>query len=404
MARSNIHVGLEIGSTKTVMVVAEIKPDESAKILGMGETRTAGVRKGEIADYKQVRACVKSALLEAEDVSDVVIKSVFLAVTGAHIKGVNNTGTFRIPDDEQEVDRHHLEEVKEIARDIAIPSEHVYLHHLARHFTLDGQAHSTVPFGLLGRKLEADYHIVHGIRTRIQNSIKCVREIPLEVDDVVFAPIASAQICLNRERKEDGALVIDIGGETTDYVLYIDGAIAAAGCVPVGGNHVSNDIHLVTRIPFSKAEKVKVAEGNASADPASSVGIVKVEDEKGFPPIEIKRQVLNDVIRGRLEEAFELVIEGLPSGALEKIGTGVFLTGGSSQMRGIGELACEVFDLPVYKPEQPDVSGVHAYFKDPQYATALGLIRYAQILGEEKSSIGPGKMKGLIKTFWPFGS
>jgi cell division protein FtsA len=114
MARSNIHVGLEIGSTKTVMVVAEIKPDESAKILGMGETRTAGVRKGEIADYKQVRACVKSALLEAEDVSDVVIKSVFLAVTGAHIKGVNNTGTFRIPDDEQEVDRHHLEEVKKL--------------------------------------------------------------------------------------------------------------------------------------------------------------------------------------------------------------------------------------------------------------------------------------------------
>jgi cell division protein FtsA len=172
----------------------------------------------------------------------------------------------------------------------------------------------------------------------------------------------------------------------------------------VGGNHVSNDIHLVTHIPFSKAEKVKIAEGNASADPASSVGIVKVEDEKGFPPIEIKRQVLNDVIRGRLEEAFELVIEGLPSGALEQIGTGVFLTGGTSQMRGIGELACEVFDLPVYKPEQPDVSGVHAYFKDPQYATALGLIRYAQILDEEKPSIGAGKMKGLIKTFWPFGS
>ena len=404
MARSKIHVGLEIGSTKTVMVAAEIKPDESAKILGMGETRSAGVRKGEIEDYKQVRACVKSALLEAEDVSDVVIKSVFLSVTGAHIKGINNTGTFRLPEDEQEVDRHHLEEVKEIARDIAIPSEHVYLHHLARHFTLDGQAHSTVPYGLLGRTLEADYHIVHGIRTRIQNSIKCVREIPLDVDDVVFAPIASAQICLNRERKEDGALVIDIGGETTDYVLYLNGAIAASGCVPVGGNHVSNDIHLVTHIPFSKAEKVKIAEGNASADPASSVGIVKVEDEKGFPPIEINRQVLNDVIRGRLEEAFELVMEGLPEGALDQIGTGVFLTGGSSQMRGIGELACEVFDLAVYKPEQPDVSGVHAYFKDPQYATALGLIRYAQILDEERPGARIGKMKGLLKTFWPFGS
>jgi len=325
-------------------------------------------------------------------------------VTGAHIQGVNNTGTFRLPEEDREIDGNHLEEVKEIARDIAIPSDHVYLHHLARHFTLDGQAHSTVPYGLLGRTLEANYHIVHGIRTRIQNSIKCVREIPLDVDDVVFAPIASAQICLNRERKDDGALVIDIGGETTDYVLYIDGAIAASGCVPVGGNHVSNDIHLVTHIPFSKAEKVKIAEGNASADPASSVGIVKVEDEKGFPPIEINRQVLNDVIRGRLEEAFELVVEGLPEGALSQIGTGVFLTGGSSQMRGIGELACEVFDLPVYKPEQPDVSGVHAYFKDPQYATALGLIRYAQILDEERPDSQISKVKGMIKNFWPFGS
>ena len=403
MARSKIHVGLEIGSTKTVMVVAEIKPDESAKILGMGETRSIGVRKGEIADFKQVRACVKDALVEAEDVSDVVIKSVYLAVTGAHIQGVNNKGTFRLPEGEQSVDRHHLDEVKEIARDIAIPSDHVYLHHLARHFTLDGQAHATVPYGLLGKTLDADYHVVHGVRTRIQNSIKCVREVPLEVDDVVFAPIASAQICLNRERKEDGALVIDIGGETTDYVLYLDGAIAASGCVPVGGNHVSNDIHLVTNIPFSKAEKVKIAEGNASADPASSIGIVKVEDEKGFQPIEINRQVLNDVIRGRLEEAFELVIAGLPEGALKQIGTGIFLTGGTSQMRGIGELACEVFDRPVYKPEQPDVSGVHAYFKDPQYATALGLIRYAQILDEEQPAMGGG-LKKLFKTFWPFGS
>lgn len=404
MARSKIHVGLEIGSTKTVMVVAEIKPDESAKILGLGETKTAGVRKGEIADYKQVRACVKAALLEAEDVSDVVIKSVFLAITGAHIEGVNNTGTFRLPEGEQEVDQDHLEEVKEIARDIAIPSDHVYLHHLARHFTLDGQTHNTVPYGLLGRTLDADYHIVHGIRTRIQNSIKCVREIPLEVDDIVFAPIASAQICLNRERKDDGALVIDIGGETTDYVLYLDGALAASGCVPVGGNHVTNDIHLVTHIPFTKAEKIKIAEGNASADPASSVGIVKVEDEKGFPPVEINRQVLNDVIRGRIEEAFNLVKEKLPEKALEDVGTGVFLTGGTSQMRGIGELACEIFGLPVYKPEQPDVSGVHAYFKDPQYATALGLIRYAQILDEERPRASEGKLKGFFKSFWPFGT
>ncbi|MEN8694062.1 MAG: cell division protein FtsA [Akkermansiaceae bacterium] len=404
MARSKIHVGLEIGSTKTVMVVAEIKPDQSVKILGLGETRSAGVRKGEIADYKQVRACVKAALMKAEDVSDVIIKSVFLAVTGTHVSGNNNVGTFRLPDDEEEVSYEHLDEVREIAKDIAIPSDNVYLHHLPRHFNLDGQMHSKVPYGLLGKQLEADYHIVHGIRTRIQNSIKCVREIPLDVDDVVFAPIASAQIALNTERKESGALVIDMGGGTTDYVLYLDGAIAASGCVPVGGDHVTNDINLVTKIPFLKAEKVKVAEGHASDDPAYSVGNIKVPDEKGFPEIEISRQVLNEVIRARLEHTLEIILDRLPEGSLKNIGSGVFLTGGASQQRGFGELAFDVFGLPVYRPEQPEVSGVHAYFKDPQYATALGLIRYAQILDQERPGARVGRMKSMIRSIWPFGS
>lgn len=403
MARPRYHVGLEIGSTKTVMVVAEIKPDESAKILGVSDTRSVGVRKGEIVDLRKVRACVKEVLVEAEDYSDITIDTVHLAVTGEHIKGVNHTGTFRLPDGEQVVDQYHLDEVKEIASDIAIPSDHVYLHQTPRHFTLDGQIHRTMPYGLLGRTLQAEYHIVHGLRTRIQNSIKCVREIPLEVGAIVFAPIASAQISLSRESKDEGALAIDLGGETTDYALYLDGVIAASGCIPVGGNHISNDIHLVTHIPFSKAEKVKIAEGNATADPALSVGIIKVEDEKGFSPVEISRQVLNEVIRGRLEEVFELVIDELPPDALTKIGDGVYLTGGTSQMKGIGQLANEIFGLPVYQPQDPDVSGVQSLYRDPRYATAVGLIRYAQIMDEEKRARQRGKFQGILKAIWPFG-
>ena len=404
MAKTRIHVGLEIGTTKTCMVVAEVKPDSSVKILGVGETRSAGVRKGEIADYPQVRACVKAALLEAEDISDVDINSVYLAVTGSHIAGINNRGTFRLPEGEQEITGRHVEEVKEIASDIAIPSEHVYLHSLIRNYIVDGQPHATMPVGLLGRTLDADFHIVHGVRTRIQNSIKCVREIPLDVDDVVFAPIASAQIALTRRRKEAGALVLDIGGGTTDYVLYIDGAISASGCIPVGGDHVTNDIHLVTHIPLSKAEQIKKTEGDASGSAERSLGTLTVADDGGFPEVEIKRQILNDVIRWRLEETLNLVKARLPEGMLERVGTGVFLTGGTSLMSGFGELACEVFGLPVYRPEQPDVSGVHAYFKDPQYSTALGLIRYAQILDEERPNGGGiGKMGDFFRSLWPFG-
>lgn len=402
MAKTRIHVGLEIGTTKTCMVVAEVKPDGSVKILGVGEGRSAGVRKGEIADFLQVKACVKSALLEAEDASDVEINSVFLAVTGSHIRGVNNVGTFRLPDNEKEVTQEHVDEVKEIAADLQLPVDHVYLHNLVRHFSLDGQQHANSPVGLIGRTLEADFHIVHGMETRIQNSIKCVRETPLDVDDVVFAPVASAQIALTKSRKEAGAMVIDIGGGTTDYILYIDGAIAASGCVPVGGDHITNDIHLVTHVPLSKAEKIKVTEADVSGDPAKSVGTVKVTDDKGFPDVEVQRQELNDVARWRLEETFEIVRNKLPEGWKDHVGTGVFLTGGTSLMNGIGELACEVFGLPVYRPERPEVSGVHAYFKDPQYSTALGLIRYAQILDEERPEKGGG-IGTFFKALLPFG-
>lgn len=402
MAKSRIHVGLEIGTTKTVMVVAEVKPDGSVKILGVGEQKSAGVRKGEIAELPQVKACVKSALLEAEDASDVEINSVFLSVTGNHIQSVNNKGTFRLPDSEKEVGMDHVEEVKEIAADLELPPEHVYLHNLVRHFTLDGQQHATSPVGLIGRTLAADFHIVHGMETRIQNSIKCVREIPLDVDDVVFAPVASAQIALTKARKEAGALVIDIGGGTTDYILYLEGAIAASGCVPVGGDHITNDIHLVTHIPLAKSEKVKVTEVDVSGEEAASLGLVTISDEQGNPELEVEREMLNGCVRYRLEETFDIVKQRLPEGWHGKVGTGVFLTGGTSMMKGIGELACEVFGLPVYRPEKPDVSGVHAYFKDPQYSTALGLIRYAQILEEER----PDKRGGLgtfVRALWPFG-
>ncbi len=405
MAKSTIHVGLEIGTSKTCMVVGEVKADGSVKILGVGETKSVGVRKGEISDFHQVRTCVREALLEAEDFCDVDISSVVLAVTGSHIEGINNRGTYRLPEDANEVEEEHIDEVKEIAQDIAIPTDNVYLHNVVRKYILDDQQHATKPLGLIGKSLESDFHIIHGVRSRIQNSIKCVREIPLDVDEVVFAPIASAQIALNRERKDEGALVIDIGGGTTDYVLYINGAIEASGCIPVGGDHITNDIHLVTHIPLSKAEQVKKTEGDASGDPAKSVGVVTVNDENGFTENEIKRSLLNDVIRGRLEETLYFVKEKLPEEALKSVGTGVFLTGGTSLMRGIGELTNEVFGLPVYRPEQPEVSGVQTYFRDPQYSTAVGLIRFAQILEEENShkKTNKGFMKRLSKLL-PFGS
>ncbi|MCF7731787.1 MAG: cell division protein FtsA [Akkermansiaceae bacterium] len=399
--RTKIHVGLEIGTSKTCFVVGEVKPDTAVRILGIGTTKTAGVRKGEIYDFPQARACLRDALVKAEDASDVEIGSVFLAVTGSHIHGVNNRGTFRLPEGQSIVEADHVEEAKTIARDVHIPADHVHLHPIIRNYLLDGLYQNTSPTGLYGRTVEADFHIVHGIGARIQNSIRLVRETPLEVDDVVFSPIATAQMALNQEQRERGALVIDVGGGTTDYALYIDGSIAASGCIPVGGDHVTNDIHLVTGLPFSTAEKLKIAEGDASADPSRSVGIAKLDDDRGYAEVEVRRSILNEVIRQRLEETLRLVRQRLPEGAVETLGSGVFLTGGTSLMRGFSELAFEIFGRDIYRPEPPDVSGVQTSFKDPRYATAIGLIRYAQILETERP-VHDGCISRVLRLFWPF--
>ena len=400
--RTKIHVGLEIGTSKTCIVIGEVKADSAVKILGIGETKSAGVRKGEIYDYSQARACLKDALTKAEDASDVAIGSVFLAVTGSHIQGVNNRGTYRLPDGEPLVAPEHVEEARTIAREVHIPHDHVYIHPIVRNYWLDGLEHSTSPIGLFGKTIEADFHVVHGIGTRIQNSIKLVRDMPLEVDDIVFAPIATAQMALDREQRDCGALVIDIGGGTTDYALYLGGVITASGCIPVGGDHITNDIHLVTGLPFSKAERLKITEGDASADPVRSVGTAKLIDDRGFAEVEVNRAVLNEVIRQRLEETLRLVRQRLPDGAVEAIGAGIFLTGGTSLMRGFSELAAEVFGRDIYLPEPPEISGVQASFKDPRYATAIGLIRYAQIFETERAT-PPGLFSKIGRLFWPFG-
>lgn len=400
--RSKIHVGLEIGTSKTCLVVGEVKPDGAVKILGIGETKSAGVRKGEIHDFSQARACLKDALMRAEEAGDVQISSVFLAVTGPHIQGVNHSGMLRLPNDEPVVADEHVEEACAIARDVQIPQDHVYLHPIVRHYRLDGAEQSTSPVGLYGRTIEADFHIVHGIGSRIQNSIKLVREIPLDLDDIVFAPIATAQLALDLEQREGGALVIDIGGGTTDYALYLGGSIAASGCIPVGGDHITNDIHLVTGLPFSKAERLKVTEGNVSGDPVHSLGNARLTDDRGFAEVEVSRMVLNELIRQRLEEVLKLVRARLPAGSVELIGAGVFLTGGTSLMRGFDQLAYEVFGRAIYRPEIPEITGMQAGFRDPRYATGIGLIRYAQLMEAEH-----GRPRGLlckwIRSIWPFG-
>lgn len=401
MARSKIYVGLEIGTTKVVMVVAETRPDHSVTILALGDVPSAGIKKGEICDYKKAKAAVKEALLLAEDKGDVLIKSLCLSVTGSHICSENHTGVFRLPDQEKEVTEEHISEVNDDAREIALPKENVYIHHIPRHYRLDGQEHSTVPFGLLGRTLEADYHIVHGISTRLQNSIKCVREIPLDVNDIVSAPICSAQVALRKSDRENGALMIDIGGGTSDFILYHDDAIVASGTVAAGGWNVSNDVHLMTHISFDQAEALKLSEGNAWPTEGENLGTVQVPALADHPETELKREMVNEIISDRMRDIFQLILERLPVGWEKRCGNGVYLTGGASLLRNLGHLADSMFEPPIYCAQSQEGKEL-SYYEDPRYATVLGLIRYAQFMDQEKPESQGSKFQDLVKSFWPF--
>lgn len=250
-------------------------------------------------------------------------------------------------------------------------------------FSVDGQENLTNPAGLTGRTLDIDCHIIHGIKSRITNSFRCVREVPLDIADVVFAPIATAQFVLNRQVKQAGALLIDMGAGTTDYVLYLDGQLVASGCVPLGGDHISNDITLMTGIPLAQAELLKKTEGDANSFSGKTNEMVRVRGDGHMKDAAIERNVLNEIIRSRLLEIFNLVKSSLPKDTFKGNRChGVYLCGGASLMRGVGELASHVFGVAISRPTLVK-NGAPSYLDDPRYCTAIGLIRYAQILDAE---------------------
>src|SRR3954449_11326479 len=241
MRNNSLMVGLEIGTSKICVVVGESRPDGTLKILGVGQAPSRGVRKGEIVDFETAMKCVHEAVVDAEEKSDIMVRSVYIGITGAHIQSFNNRGCVGLPDDRDEIDEQDVEDVKINAREVSIPAHNAFLHSIIQHYHVDGQNGVLNPVGMLGEKLEADFHIIRGVRTRIQNTIRCVKELPLEVEDVVFGALASAQVVLTQHQKNLGALVIDMGGGTTDYIVYVDGAVKQSGVLGVGGDHITND-------------------------------------------------------------------------------------------------------------------------------------------------------------------
>src|SRR5437899_3312650 len=378
MASNDLMVGLEIGTSKICVVVGEARLDGTTKILGVGQAPSRGVRKGEIVDFETAMKCVLEALSDAETKSDVMIKGVYVGVTGAHIQSFNNRGCVMLPDDHEEIDEQDIEDVKVNAREVSIPAQNAFLHSIIQHYHVDGQDGVLNPVGMLGQKLGADFHIIHGVRTRIQNTIRCVKELPLEVEDVVFNALASAQVVLTQQQKNLGALVIDIGGGTTDFILYVDGAVKQSGTLGIGGDHITNDISMGLRLPIARAEKLKIEEGSVILGNCLPGETVVLQDESGFVGKEVERETLNTIVHMRVRETLELLKRRLKQqdNYLDYLSAGVFISGGCSMLKGIHHLAEDVFELPVHVGKAQSMAGVTSAIENPQLSTAIGLIKY----------------------------
>ena len=401
MAQSKILVGLEIGTSKTCMVVGEIRPDATAAIIGIGEVPSAGIRKGEIADQGMARQCLCDAWQIAQDHADVDILNVFLSVTGEHIYGENCQGSYRLPDDEDIIEEEHVNLAREKAEKIEIASDRFVINRELGNFSIDNREASRHPVGLTGRTLDVNCHVMHGIRTRLQNSLLCARQVPLEVEDLVFAPLATAQMVLTRQQKESGALLIDIGGGTADYICYSGGDIVASGCIPAGGNTINKDIVELSeqRVTNKAAEVLKCTEGNAFGD-VKDRSMAQYKSELGMHDVSIPRGELNRIIRDRLADILLRVRDNIPAEVMKRSGMTVYLSGGTSLMRGLDSLAQYIFRVPVKQPMPPGTGAEYSYLADPRYCTAIGLIRFAQRYDDEAMRTAPPSLlKRILNLF-----
>lgn len=398
---SNIVVGLEIGTSKVCAVVGEVNAEGTLNIIGLGQSRSRGVRKGEIADTAQAEEDVRNAIVEAEQMADVEIRSVFLGVTGGHIRGFNNRGVHPVVSADREISGEDVQDVIKNAKAINLPTENSVVHAIRQHFFVDGQDGVTNPVGMLGSRLEVDVHVVHGITTRLQNSIRVVKGLQLDVEDIVFNGLASSLALLTGEQKELGALVIDIGGGTTDFVVYSDGVVKHAGVLAVGGDHISNDLAFGLKVPLSRAEKLKLEYGSALLDPQCKGQTVTITNELGLVLKVINVEHLRQIMSLRLEEIFQLIAQDLEqAGLADYLRAGVFLCGGGARIPNISRLAEHILQMPVSQGQTQSISGLKSALDQAEFVTGIGLAKFGSFKNRkrESKSFAAG-IKGMFSRF-----
>ena len=371
----NIIVGLDIGTSKVVAIVGEVRQDNEIEIIGIGSHPSRGLKKGVVVNIESTVQSIQRAVEEAELMAGVEIDSVFAGIAGSHVSSLNSHGIVPIKDGE--VSHADVERVIDAARAVAIPADQKILHILPQEFIIDNQEGIHDPVGMSGVRLEARVHMVTGAVSAAQNIIKCVRRCGLEVEDLILEQLASSYSVLEDDEKDLGVCLVDIGGGTTDIAVFTGGSIRHTAVIPIAGDQVTNDIAVALRTPTQHAEEIKLKYACALTQLASADETIEVPSIGDRPPRRLSRQTLAEVVEPRYEELLTLIQAELRrSGYEDLVAGGVVLTGGSSKMEGLIDLAEEVFHMPVRLGIPQYVTGLVDVVRNPIHATGVGLLLF----------------------------
>ena len=370
----NMIVGLDIGTTKICAVVSELN-EKGAEIIGVGTYPSVGLRKGVVVNIDNTVDSIQRSMEEAELMAGCEIGSVFIGIAGSHIKGFNSHGVIAVKG--QEVSQEDVDRVIDAARAVAIPLDREVIHILPQEYIVDEQGGILDPVGITGVRLEAKVHIVTGAVTAAQNLIKCANRAGLDVVDIVFQPLASAEAVLTQEEKDLGVALVDFGGGTTDLALFTESAIKHTAVLGLGGNNLTNDIAVGLRTPSKEAEQIKIGHGSCLNSLVDKDQTIEVPSVGGRKPRLLSRHILSEILEPRVEEIFTLVDQEIErTGLKELLASGVVITGGSALLPGIAEIADQVFQLPARIGYPQRIFGLVDVVNGPMFATAVGLVLY----------------------------
>lgn len=393
MGKSKIIGAVEIGTSKVVVLIGDVVNNRSLSIIGMGQCSSRGVIKGDITDFKQASDCTHAAILAAEQQAGASIEGIYLAQSGGHIAGFYNEAALNVSSVDNVVSRNDIMTACQVAKAKVLPGNRTVIHHIRRPFRLDGRTVADPEF-LEGRRLEVGYWTVHGEVAKISDAIHIINGFTLHVDDLILSSLASGVMVTSEEERRSGALVIDIGSGVTDYVLYRDGFVEMTGSLPVGGDHITNDLSLGLRISHVQAEAVKVKHARATVQPEDKNEKVWLNGDYTIGDRQIPRQAINRITTARVEEILEIVKTGLgASFAPEKIPGGVIVTGGGSRLDGICDAATNVLGLPARRGENP--AWLKEELQGPEYSTILGLLHYG-LNNQSEKTYEKSQKKGLL--------